>query len=52
MGPGADPAILIQIWQEAFPDSGGGNTFAAMLGMVAVGVIVLVITAIRLRKKD
>ncbi len=51
MGPGADPAILIKIWQEAFPDSGGGDIFAAMLSMVAVGVVVLVIVAIRLRKK-
>lgn len=52
MGPGGDPAILIQIWQEAFPSSqGGGDVFLLMMALVAVGVIVLCCAAARLPKQ-
>ena len=51
MGPGGDPAILIQIWQAAYPSSQeGGDVFGLMMALVAVGVIILCVYAARLRK--
>jgi hypothetical protein len=51
MGPGGDPAILIQVWQATFPSSqGGGDVFGFMTVFVAVGVFVLCVAVARLGK--
>ncbi len=51
MGPGGDPAILIQIWKATYPSSQeGGDVFGLMTALVAVGVIVLCACVMRLRK--
>lgn len=52
MGPGGDPAILIEIWKQTFPVlEGGSASVGIMLSMVAIGISVLCVRAFMLQAK-